>query len=308
MLETVTSANLQSALLVHDEITRRLDQAEAARRRELQQARQTCEVKRRRFFNCDPDHRLVANSLEADWNKALRKLDTLQQEHRRQQQADTLRLGEENRARLFALAQDFPRAWEDPRTTRDEHQRMLALLIEDVTLVHGDPISLHVRFRGGQTTSLSLPRPRPPPRVTLVSPQVIQQLDCLLERMSDREAATRLNALGYRSWLGEPFNAKRVAQLRMRAGLKNRFERLRAQGFLSARELARQLGVCTEQAYILGRKGVLHQERYGRGHRCLFAPLNGAVFVRGHGSRYHSTQPRLVPAGESLPVITARRR
>jgi hypothetical protein len=176
---------------------------------------------------------------------------------------------------------------------------MLALLIEDVTLLHGDPISLHVRFRGGQTTSLTLPRPRPPPRATRVSSEVIAQLDRLLEHGSDREAAAHLNALGYRTWRGQRFTTKKVTTLRERAGLESRFERLRAQGFLSAQEIARALGVCVTQAYILGRKGILPRQHYGRGQRCLFAPLNGARYVRGHGGRYRSTQPRLIPAGEA---------
>lgn len=308
LLETVTSENLQGALAVQDELSRRLGQAEAVRRRALEQARQACEVKRRRFFNCDPDHRLVADTLEADWNKALRGFDTLQQEHQRQQQTETVRIDEESRARLLSLAQGFPRIWNDPHTVPDERKRMLGMLIEDVTLVHGDPISIHVRFRGGKTTSISLPRPRPPPRAILVPPEVIQALDRLLERVPDREAAAGLNALGYHNWLGQRFTTKRVTVLRQRAGLQSRFERLRAQGFLSAREIARELGVCVTEAYILGRKGVLPQQHYGRGHRCLFAPLNGAVLMRGLGGRYRSTQPRLVPAGRSSPLITARRR
>lgn len=308
LLDTVTSANLHRTLAVQDELTRRLDQAEALRRRELKQARHTCEVKRRRFLNCDPDHRLVADTLEADWNQALRQLDALQQHQQQQRQADTVRLDEENRACLLSLAQDFPRAWNDPRTPREERQQMLGLLIEDVTLVHGDPISVHVRFRGGQTTSLSLPRPRPPPRSTLVPPEVIQELDRLLEHHSDREAAARLNALGYRSWIGERFNAKRVYQLRIHAGLKTRFERLRAQGFLTAHEMARQIGLCVEHVGNLGRAGVLPTQRYGNGHRVLFAPLNGVVFVRGQGGRYESTPPRLIAADKRSRPAEIRRR
>jgi hypothetical protein len=171
---------------------------------------------------------------------------------------------------------------------------MLGLLIEDVTLIQGDPIDVHVRFRGGQTTSLSVSRPRPPLRACNVQPEVIRELDVLLENCSDREAAARLNARGHRNWLDQPFTTRRLVQLRLSAGLKTRFQRLRAQGFLTAREMARQLGLCAERTYRLGRDGVLPQQRYGRGHRCLFAPLDGAVFVRGRGGRYRATPPRLI--------------
>jgi DNA invertase Pin-like site-specific DNA recombinase len=308
LLQTVTGTTLQRALAVQDELTRRLEQAEAARRREIEQARRGADLKRRRFLICDPDHRLVADALEADWNEALRRIDALQQEHKHQRQADMVRLDDENRDRLLSLAEDFPRVWNDPCTDSAERKRMLGLLIEDVTLVYGDPMPLHVRFRGGHTASLSIPRPRPPPRASRVPPEVIRALDQLLESCSDREAARRLNALGFHTWLGQPFTTKRVTGLRQQAGLKTRFERLRAQGFLTAREIARELGVCLTQVYILGCRGILPQQRYGHGHRCLFAPLNGAVFVRGHGGRNRSTQPRLIPAGEPSYPHTDRRR
>ena len=68
---------------------------------------------------------------------------------------------------------------------------------------------------------------------------MLKELDRLLERHSDNEAAAQLNALGYRGWLGHPFTTNRVVTLRQRAGLKSRFERLRAQGFLTAQEMAR---------------------------------------------------------------------
>jgi len=125
VLQTVISPTIQDALAIQDEITRQLEQAEAVRRRQLEQVRQTCELKRRRFLNCDPEHRLVADTLEADWNEALRRLDALQQEHERLRQADRMRLDEESRSRLVSLAKDFPRAWNDPRTGPHEHHRML---------------------------------------------------------------------------------------------------------------------------------------------------------------------------------------
>jgi DNA invertase Pin-like site-specific DNA recombinase len=171
--QSVTGARLASALTVQDELTQRIEQAQAARRRELQQARRGAELKRRRFLTCDPDHRLVADALEADWNEALHRLDALQQEQQRQHRAEQVQWDEKIRARLSSLAEDFPRIWNDPRTAPHERKRMLGLLIEDVTLIEADPIAVHVRFRGGQTTSLTVPegRDRRPPAQLIISGQ-----------------------------------------------------------------------------------------------------------------------------------------
>jgi DNA invertase Pin-like site-specific DNA recombinase len=308
LLQTVTSTAIHSALSVQDELARRLEKTHAQHRRALEQLRHRAETKRRRFVNCDPDHRLVADALEADWNEALRQLDALQQQLGHQHQVDQVCLDEESRGRVSRLTQDFPRAWNDPCTALRERTRMLGLLIEDVTLVHGNPVTVHVRFRGGQTTSLSVLRPPPPRRASKVPPEAIHELDRLLESYSDRESAARLNALGYRGWLGHLFTTNRVVTLRQRAGLKSRFERLRAQGFLTAQEMARELGLCCAHTLRLAHAGVLPTQRCGKGHRVLFAPLNGAVFMRGHGGPYVSTQPRLIPAAESSQVTEAVRR
>jgi hypothetical protein len=100
----------------------------------------------------------VAESLEAEWNE-LRALGAAQQEYERQRAAGALDLDAEQRQRVLSLATDFPAIWRDPRTPPRERKRMLGLLIEDVTLIKQRQIILAVRFRGGATTTLTLPRP-----------------------------------------------------------------------------------------------------------------------------------------------------
>jgi DNA invertase Pin-like site-specific DNA recombinase len=303
LLDTVAPAALEVALAVQEEIAGRIEAAEALRSSQLERTRYEAELARRRYLKVDPDNRLVADTLEADWNARLRRLDSLQQEHDRQRKADQGLLSEEARARIRALAADFPRVWNDPRTASLERKRMLALLIEDVTLVKAEQIAIHVRFRGGQSTSLSVARPLPMARVRKTLPEVVQMLDQLLETCSDREAATQINALGFGNCKGEPFTAKRVAYLRRIYQLKSRCGRLRDRGFISAEEMARELGVCISQVQNLGREGILPRQRYGNEQRCLYAPLNGAVLVRGRGGRYRSRRPALIPAPKSTQEI-----
>jgi DNA invertase Pin-like site-specific DNA recombinase len=303
LLETVAPAALEVALAVQDEIASRIEAADTLRRSQLERARYEAELKRRRFLKCDPDHRLVADALEADWNEQLRRLDTLQQEHEHQRNADQGLLGDAARARILALAHDFPRVWNDSRTDPRERKRMLALLIEDVTLIKAERIAVHVRFRGGQNTSLSLDRPVPIARVRKTRPAVIHKLDDLLETSSDREAAAQLNVLGFANWKREAFTAKRVRYVRQIYGLKSRFDRLRAKGFLTAGEIARELGVCVSMVHKLGCGGVLPRQRYGNDQRCLYNPLNGAVYVRGCGGRYRPTPPKLMPGPSSKQEI-----
>jgi hypothetical protein len=61
---------------------------------------------------------------------------------------------EAQKSRIAALASDFPRLWQDPRTPDREKKRRVRLLLEDVTLLKREQILVHVRFKGGAVNSL----------------------------------------------------------------------------------------------------------------------------------------------------------
>lgn len=299
LLQTVAPAAIEVALAVQQEIAQRVHQAAALREGQLQRGRYEAELARRRYLKVDPDNRMVADALEADWNAKLRQLDSLQREHERQHAADRALLDEAARERIIALASDFPRVWNDERTSAVERKRMLALLIEDVTLFVDEQIDIHVRWRGGRTQSLSVPRPKPMALVRKTPPQVVAVIDELLETFTDRQIAHRLNELGHRNWRGEQFTMKKVILVRESYSLKSRFERLRERGMLTGEELARQLGVSTTTIHHLGRQGVLVRHLYGNNHRCLYEPPGNVKLLKGAGNRYGGRPPRLTAAQPS---------
>ena len=81
LLETVTPLALEVALTVQAELEARADEADQLRRSHVERARQRAELARRRYLAVDPDNRLVADTLEADWNDALRDLQAAQDEY-----------------------------------------------------------------------------------------------------------------------------------------------------------------------------------------------------------------------------------
>ncbi|TIL87781.1 MAG: recombinase family protein, partial [Mesorhizobium sp.] len=284
------------ALAVQQEITQRVEQAAALRGTQLQRARYEAELARRRYLKVDPDNRLVADALEADWNARLRDLDALQREHERQNEADRSLLDEPAQKRIRALAADFPRIWNDERTGAVDRKRMLGLLIEDVTLLVDEQVNIHIRWRGGRTQSLSVTRPRPMSVIRKTPAQVVALMNELLETANDQQIAARLNELGHRNWRGEPFTLKKVMLVRRTYGLKNRYERLRESGMLTGEEVAQQLGVCASTVHQLGRKGILKRHRYATNHRYLYEPPGNVRLEKGAGSRYGGRPPRLIVA------------
>jgi DNA invertase Pin-like site-specific DNA recombinase len=285
LLQTVAPAALNVALAVQDEIAGRIRQADHLRATQFEQARYEAELARRRYLKVDPDNRLVADTLEANWNERLRRLDGLQQEHEKQREADRHLLDDDARKRVMALAKDFPRIWKDPRTEPIERKRMAALLLEDVTLTKCEEIIVQVRFRGGRAHAFTLPRPLPMSRIRKTPDEVIQVLDKLLDSCSDRETAARLNELGHRNWKGQSFTAKKVAFIRSAYSLHSRYERLRERGLLTALELAEHLDVSVTTIHTWGRQGLLQRELYGNAHRCLYLPLGSKILRKGQGGR-----------------------
>ncbi|CAB3802989.1 recombinase family protein [Pararobbsia alpina] len=301
LLQTVAPAAIEVALAVQQEIAQRVEQAAALREAQLQRARYEAELARRRYLKgrltgmCD-----CASSRSASaTNRLSGSTDTLQREHERQREADRTLLDEPARRRIMALASDFPRVWNDARTSAVERKRMLGLLIEDVTLIVGQQIDVHVRWRGGRTQSLSVARPRPMPQVRKTLPQVVSLIDEWLETSTDRQIAARLNELGHRNWRGESFTMKKVILIRQTYALKSRFERLRERGMLTGEEVAQQLGVSTTTIHQLGRQGVLNPHLYGNNCRCLYEPLGNVKLVKGAGSQYGGRPSRLVPAQQT---------
>ncbi len=294
ILDRVSPEAIEVALAVENEIAGRIKQASSQRKKQLERARYEAELARRRYMNVDPSNRLVADTLEADWNMHLRNLDLLQQEHERIEQADQKLLDEDARNRVQKLAQDFPNLWNDERIAPVERKRMLALLIEDVTLVKGTRIAIHIRFRGEKTESIEIDKPKPIALIRKTLPEVVSKVDELLEHFTDREVADRLNTLGYKNWQGQSFSFKKVTVIRNAYNLKSRYERLRERGMLTAKEIALLLDVCTTTVYMLGKSGVLQEHRYGNQYRCLYEPIDGKKFVKGQGGRYKSTKPKFM--------------
>jgi hypothetical protein len=209
LVEMVTPLTLEVALTVQDEIQSHLAEASRLRKMQVERAQYEADLARQRFMNVDPNHRLVADGLEADWNAKLRTLQEAQERGEREEAADRAPLTAEQRARVLALATDFPRLWRDPNTPARERKRMIRLLIEDVRVHRDDVIAAHVRFRGGSTRTLTLPIPLRAWELKKTNAAVMAEVDRLLESYTPGRIATILNKNGHRSGDGRLFTRKR---------------------------------------------------------------------------------------------------
>jgi DNA invertase Pin-like site-specific DNA recombinase len=270
LLELVNPVTLDVALAVQQELQARMEEADHLRKQQVERARYEAELAQRRYLRVDPDNRLVADSLEADWNDKLRALAEAQQEYERRREQDRRIFAEEQREAVLALATDFPRLWRDPNTPDRERKRMIRLLIEDATLLRGEKITLHLRFRGGADHTLVLSKPLCAWELRMTSPEVVTEIDRLLNEHTYGGIAAVLNDRGMRSGTDQPFTARYIARIQMRYGLKPRYDRLRALGMLTLDEIAHALEVHPKTVKKWAVHGLVRGHAYSDKQECLF--------------------------------------
>jgi hypothetical protein len=302
LLELMQPLTLEVALAVQQEVESRIAETDRLRRQHVERAQYEAELARRRYMRVDPDNRLVADGLEAEWNNKLRSLAEAQQQYEQQTEKQRLLIDSQTREQLLSLAADFRRIWNDPSVEPRERKRILRLLIEDVTLVGGELIQVYVRLRGGATRSMTLNKPLHIAQLRKTKPEVVAEIDALLDHYCDREVAEILNKQGRQTWQGEPFNLKKIAHIRQAFKLDCRYKRLRAKGLLTATEMSAQLGVTPSTINAWGRKRLLQKQRYDNDRRCLYEPLDHQSLIKGIGGR-KAQQPTFVVAEATQGAI-----
>ena len=228
---------------VQAELEARADEADQLRRSHVERARHHAELARRRYLAVDPDNRLVADTLEADWNDALRALQTAHDDYERASTAANAALDEQHKARIRRSPPTSPPSGPTPPPRTANANASPACSSTTSRSTRPTQIHLHVRFRGGQTTSLTIPIPPNAWQARQTHPDTLALLDRLLDDHTDAEVATELNQAGHRSGTGKPFTAHIVLHLRRANDLPSHHDRLRARGLLTLAETAERLDV-----------------------------------------------------------------
>jgi DNA invertase Pin-like site-specific DNA recombinase len=215
-------------------------------------------------FNYDEEDRVV---LEAD----------------RHRQQDAAVVDDSTRSHVLELATNFPKLWKDPRTSDRDRKRIVRLLMEDVTLLHAEQLTAHVRFQGGVVETLHLPRPLTAWQQRQTSPQVLEAIDRLLDEFTEGQIADQLNQQGLCSGMGSAFCGRLVAQIRRAHQITNRYDRLRSAGMLTQEEVARELGIhpCTVRKWRT--RGLLAAHAYNDKNECLYDPLGALRPIKQQG-------------------------
>ena len=221
-LTALQPAGMQAALIAAERLEASHDAALDQWRLEVERRRYEASLAERRYHAVDPDNRLVARGLEAQWEQRLRELGQAEAELERRQRQKPRGLSDTERQNLLALGRDVRQAWSASTTTDRDRKELLRTLIEEVTIVVERAeyrARLAVRWRSGEISRLevSLPRSNPPTRRT--DDETIDIIRRLAVHHADGVIAGILNRQGRRTASGDRFTAGHVQGLRHHRGI-----------------------------------------------------------------------------------------
>jgi excisionase family DNA binding protein len=259
VLSLIAPLGLEAALQAiadreHDG-AQRLRQIELA----LEQARYEAARSHRQYDAVDPENRLVASDLERRWNERLAEVARLEEEVRRFRENLPAALTENERAEILALGTDVARLWNHPESAVATRKRILRTVLEEivVTLEPG-VLRLKLHWKGGDHTTLEVPKNRPGQHRWKTSATTEQLIRDLARLKPDGSIASLLNRLGISTAKGRRWTQQRVCAFRSDHNIAVYRDGERAErGELILHEAASRLGVSKMTVVRLIKDGIL---------------------------------------------------
>ena len=273
VLQSLTPLAVETALAVSAELTQRAAEADRIRATHVERARHAADAARRRYLAVDPGNRLVADTLEADWNEKLRELDDSRDDYERARQHEAADLDDRQQQRIRALTGDLPALWHDPATPMRERKRLIRLLVTDVTLIRSsEHITAHVRLPGGQQHTLTVPRPLTAYEQHTTPPATLALIDELLADHTHDQAVAILRERNILSGWGKPFTVPSLTALCRARNIPSLRDRLQAAGMLTLAELAHDLATTPATINKWQRLGLITGRRVNGRRERLYHP------------------------------------
>ena len=202
-----------------------LAEAEAAERSRLEvfrtaaeKARYEADRARRQYDACEPENRLVARSLEAAWEAALRAAEQADADLADQQARRPTPLSPDEAALLARAGADLRAVFDAPSTTTRDRKLLLRTLITDVTVTvdtHAGHVDASIGWEGGAVSRLDpLPLRRQGHTYRATDEDTVALIRRLAEHYDDTAIAAILARQRRRTATGLRFTRERVCNAR----------------------------------------------------------------------------------------------
>ena len=219
-LETVNPPEIELGLAVVREAQRQGAEIDRQWKLRLEQASYEAKMAERRYKAIDPENRVVARTLEREWNDKLKDLEELAQEREKVRQREKVELTDDDRTRILSLSKDLSQVWHAETTTNAERKNLLRMLVREIAVTPIDfpqrETRVQLLWQTGAVSDIIVRRPRWP-TAKAPSPEaekLIRNLHESGKKIADIVA--ELNRLGFRTGCGTPWNCSAVKRIRSR--------------------------------------------------------------------------------------------
>jgi len=249
-----------------------------AHRQHLERLRYEADLAQRQFTRVDPGNRLVAGELEGRWEAALAALKQAEDAYAWQQRPPTpaLPLSPEMRARFEAVGQHLLPLWHQG-VIDQAHKKALPRALIDKAVIHRvarDRVQARIVWRGGETTTLSVPV-HVGRWTDLAEAAEVERIirEESLRGVPDEEIAQMLTARGFRSPQSRAMlpNTVRIIRLKHRIFQKrSQSHPRRIPGSLTVTQIAQALDLTPHWIYDRIYKGSIQVTKDPRRKTFLF--------------------------------------
>jgi DNA invertase Pin-like site-specific DNA recombinase len=247
-LEAVTPAAVVATAGAIGELTDQHDQRVQGQRLAVERAQFEAARARRQFDACEPEHRLVARTLERSLEDALGVVDREERALAALDRARPAPLSGAERDALGQLARNLPRLWSAKTTSQRDRKELLRALVREVVVTidrEEHRADVEVFWEGGARTELQVRLNRTGPTQRQLDEDTIDLIGRLAAHHPDEQIAAILGRQGRSTGTGLPFTRSRVQSARFRAGIPAAPPPDPTSDLVTIQDAAAQLGVST---------------------------------------------------------------
>jgi DNA invertase Pin-like site-specific DNA recombinase/predicted DNA-binding protein len=293
LIEKLTPESIEVALEVFEEVKRGQEDIKRAHKLRIAKLEYEADLAGRQYMHVDPANRLVASTLERNWNDKLLQLQVARDKYNRKYKDGCVQLPPDIKERLLELIKDFSQLWHNPKTPQREKKRILRLMIKDVTLTKGEVITMKIRWQAGAHTIVEIPKPLPAPLERTIPEETLNRIRQLSENFTPKQVVDSLNHEGYVTGTKQKFNTHILHQVSTKYSIKSYYRHLREKGKLTAKETAAKFGVLNTTVIRWCKAGLLSGYVVNDRGEYLFDPVQAMHPAKRQGEKLETRKRNL---------------
>ncbi|WP_321416765.1 recombinase family protein [uncultured Desulfobacter sp.] len=216
-LNAITPAAMDAILLAEKNIEAEHDAALNQWRLHIERLQYEADKAERRFQAVEPENRLVARTLENQWETCLHQLQAAKNEFEQCQRQRPEALTPEQRDHIHTLSKDIKQVWQAPTTTYRDKKELLQILLQEVNISVDRTLNtahLIIRWQTDAVTEIDMDLPKRNSPTIRTAQDTIDLVRRLAVHYNDAMIAGILNRQGRQTARGHRFTANRVGNLR----------------------------------------------------------------------------------------------